>query len=316
MTEETAIERLDYSKPPPGYEVFDDDGDREEDGFDFSCMGWYFGIAGCDDVPEDGKPRATEADALVSAWAHYKVHNDPPGMWSGKARGEHPGGYGFALMGTDPEHPLEADFEVLADARAAAWAHYKLHNDPPQDPEVGALIEEGLREAQADARVSEERVAELRRDLEQAEQRAQQNRARVRKLIGFSIEPFLAPPWLRPRDLKTAKSQIPRGSIQCAQWDDDGPDTHRVRLGLQLGEEGPGFWIDVSRQELGVHAREHDARTCKHMRAEILGARQALDDLRRALDQARVERDAARMEVERLGRVSEGAALPLHQQEL
>lgn len=63
-------------------------------------------------------------EALAAAWAHYKAHNDPPGMWSGQARGEHPGGYGYALMESSHEHPLEADFERIDDARAAAWAWY------------------------------------------------------------------------------------------------------------------------------------------------------------------------------------------------
>lgn len=168
-----------------------------------------------------------------------------------------------------------------------------------EDPEVGALIEEGLREAQADARAAEERVVELRRDLEQAEQRAQQSRARVRKLTGFSIEPFLAPPWLRPRDLKEAKAQIPRGSIQCAQWDDEGPNTQRVRLGLQLGDDGPGFWVEVARADLGTFG-------APHMKGESnveLAAR--LSD----------ERDEAvrqlQLEVDRHSRVSEAARIVL-----
>ncbi len=110
MTENTAIERLDYSKPPPGYRIDEQDGE-----FD-----WYVG----DDVsPDNGNASliTTEADALREAWEDYKVENDPPGVWAGQARGEHPGGYGFGLMEADHEHPLDADCERIDDARAAAW---------------------------------------------------------------------------------------------------------------------------------------------------------------------------------------------------
>lgn len=75
MTEETYrkgpfttdVQRLDYSKPPPGYLVHDLNDD-----------GWWWRI----DELEDGcvSPYATEAEAIVSAWGHYKNHSDPPGM--------------------------------------------------------------------------------------------------------------------------------------------------------------------------------------------------------------------------------------------
>jgi len=110
MTQETPI-WLDYNKPPPGYRI-----DEQDDGE------WDWSVGG--DVPSDGNAHliTTESDALAAAWAHYKSEHDPPGMWSGQARGEHPGGYGFALMGSDHGHPIEADFERIDDARAAAWA--------------------------------------------------------------------------------------------------------------------------------------------------------------------------------------------------
>ncbi len=116
MTEETAtIQRLDYSKPPPGYTVrFEDSSGANGDGPPL----WWYGAPHC--LASMG----SEAEALAAAWAHYKAHNDPPGMWSGQARGEHPGGYGYALMESSHEHPLEADFERIDDARAAAWAWY------------------------------------------------------------------------------------------------------------------------------------------------------------------------------------------------
>lgn len=136
MTQETAW--LDYNKPPPWYRV-----DEQDDGeWDFgggmqqavrlamlcktACgrarSGWDWSVGG--DVPSDGNAHliTTEDDALAAAWAHYKAERDPPGMWSGQARGEHDGGYGFANMEADHEHPLDADFERIDDARAAAWA--------------------------------------------------------------------------------------------------------------------------------------------------------------------------------------------------
>lgn len=47
------VARLDYSKPPPGYEVATPDED---------CEGWW--------------PK----DALAAAWVHFEAHNDPPGV--------------------------------------------------------------------------------------------------------------------------------------------------------------------------------------------------------------------------------------------
>lgn len=102
------VQRLDYSKPPPGYRVEADS---------LGIWGWEGGGDCFDSVVGEG-------DARASAWAHYKASNDPPGMWSGQARGEHPGGYGYALMESSHEHPLEADFERIDEARAAAWAWY------------------------------------------------------------------------------------------------------------------------------------------------------------------------------------------------
>lgn len=106
-----------------GYEVFDDDGDREEDGFDFSCMGWYFALAGCDDVPEDGKPRATEADALAAAWAHYKTKQDPPGMLvSHKLKAPALEWWAAWVFLDGSGRCLRVAVGAEAEARAAAWA--------------------------------------------------------------------------------------------------------------------------------------------------------------------------------------------------
>ena len=66
-TDPQEIAHLDYSKPPPGYLVHDLNDD-----------GWWWRI----DEPEDGctAPFETEAEAIAAAWAHYKAHNDPPGI--------------------------------------------------------------------------------------------------------------------------------------------------------------------------------------------------------------------------------------------
>ena len=70
MTERTVL-KIDYSKPPPGYDV----DDHSDDEFHWSAPGEAF------DLMSDGHCGAgTEAACLTSAWAHYKAHNDPPGL--------------------------------------------------------------------------------------------------------------------------------------------------------------------------------------------------------------------------------------------
>jgi len=106
------VERLDFSKPPPGYELTT------------SCGVWVSDPDG--ELIREDESFADEDDALAAAWAHHEARDDPPGMWAGQARGEHEGGYGFGLMGRhDHQHALEADFERIDEARAAAWAWYK-----------------------------------------------------------------------------------------------------------------------------------------------------------------------------------------------
>lgn len=62
------VERLDYSKPPPGY------GEPVLIGEEWHCVG-----------PKYAENSASHPDAIVAAWVHYKAHNDPPGM---EVRGE------------------------------------------------------------------------------------------------------------------------------------------------------------------------------------------------------------------------------------
>lgn len=58
------VQRLDYSKPPPGYRVEVDS---------LGIWGWEGGGGCFDSVVGEG-------DARASAWTHYKARNNPPGM--------------------------------------------------------------------------------------------------------------------------------------------------------------------------------------------------------------------------------------------
>ena len=90
----TPVPRLDYSKPPPGYST------------------WTYKGATLYQAPngEQNGPRS-------AAWAHYKAHNNPPGMRSDSY------GYGQDTVAQTwwVMHNLEADADA---ARAAAWAWY------------------------------------------------------------------------------------------------------------------------------------------------------------------------------------------------
>lgn len=84
----TEVERLNRQHNPPGYE---------------DCGSW---LPSSDDL------------AREEFWRAHEEKNDPPGMWSGQV-GEN---FGFGLLGED--QGIEGDEEHIADARAAAWAHY------------------------------------------------------------------------------------------------------------------------------------------------------------------------------------------------
>lgn len=88
------VERLNLEAPPPGYEVWHDDGDREEDGYDADCVGWYFtdspaGVTGVPDViyPGDGVPLASRELAVAGAWAHHQKQHEHAAAQKGGARG-------------------------------------------------------------------------------------------------------------------------------------------------------------------------------------------------------------------------------------
>lgn len=65
------IERLDLSKPPPGYEVFTDAGDDR-------CS--HYSLAG--ELALNDCPHGSRDAALSAAWAHYQARYDPPAFTS------------------------------------------------------------------------------------------------------------------------------------------------------------------------------------------------------------------------------------------
>lgn len=116
----SSVERLDFTKPPPGLTVFFDDGTPDDDGVALT-EGWYYGDDTFDTTPmvwNDGRPLETEAAALTAAWSHYKAHNDPPGLdvnaW----------GFGQRKAQQPWWRPL-FDEPALASVRAAAWSWYE-----------------------------------------------------------------------------------------------------------------------------------------------------------------------------------------------
>lgn len=107
------IDRLDYSKPPTEYLVHDLNDD-----------GWWWRI----DEPEDGCTSSyeTEADCRAAAWAHYKAHNDPPGM-SVVPRTLRQGSVEQQVWCFTPAVDVAPEWSWSveeAQARAAAWAWY------------------------------------------------------------------------------------------------------------------------------------------------------------------------------------------------
>jgi predicted RNA-binding Zn-ribbon protein involved in translation (DUF1610 family) len=108
MTQGTESQLLDYSKPPPGYAVrFEDSSVQDGSGPPL----WWWGD------PHYAASVESEAEALAAAWAHYKAHNDPPGL--------DVNAWGFGQRGIEAAwwRPLSDD-AALASARTAAWAWY------------------------------------------------------------------------------------------------------------------------------------------------------------------------------------------------
>lgn len=128
------IERLDFSKPPPGFEIRNtsyEDGDSEVGGYGVNIAEWsWFSGDGCTDSA------ATENACISSAWEFFEEENDPPGMWSG-FRSVIPHTANFEPMAgisiSNINH-LQLCVDAIkyaypegarAAGRAAAWAWYK-----------------------------------------------------------------------------------------------------------------------------------------------------------------------------------------------
>ena len=67
------IKKLDFSKPPPGYEVSEWTGRPE-----ICAPGWYYYPDPTENAANLGAPKYAEDEARDDAWNHYKLHNDPP----------------------------------------------------------------------------------------------------------------------------------------------------------------------------------------------------------------------------------------------
>mgnify|MGYP000370159008 CR=1 FL=1 len=113
------VERLDYSKPPEGYEV----SHWSKSGTADAC-GWYFYEDPSENATNGGDPKGSYGEALEVAWVHYKASDDPSGcevFGCGSMAG------GRVVRGWKFRFGIESN-EVLypdrAQARAAAWAWY------------------------------------------------------------------------------------------------------------------------------------------------------------------------------------------------
>lgn len=118
MTEKTDVARLDYSKPPPGYEV-DQDLSNLKPKAPLGKWAWLTGL-GVEQGRESAWFYEDRGMAIDASWVDYKAHNDPPGMWV-KYPDERGPLSSWGVEGT--EWPLG-----VGKARAAAWAwHDRRH---------------------------------------------------------------------------------------------------------------------------------------------------------------------------------------------
>jgi hypothetical protein len=145
------IPKLDYSKPPPGYKVSEEpdtdsvDWGLEAEGSWKARLQWP-GARGRarPHVEWESTWLAGADDALAAAWAHYKAHNDPPGLTTWRVRDAddmqmvEPPLWGWTIDGHDDcceenteeqQEAVEARFvKTQTEARAAAWAwHDRRH---------------------------------------------------------------------------------------------------------------------------------------------------------------------------------------------
>lgn len=103
------VPRLDFSKPPPGYEVgyFD---------------GWWWSLQGSKRTANE-KPFTSKENALTAAWAHHKARHDPPGMETWNESEGPPGGVWMVAVLGESGH--FADYRTQVEVRDDAWAHYE-----------------------------------------------------------------------------------------------------------------------------------------------------------------------------------------------
>lgn len=122
------IERLDFSKPPPGYDVVANGFDQER--FPVERR-WH-----ATSELHSSNNHASEANANAAAWTHHKARRDPPGMWSGYCgilplcdqyrprMGVSIPGVAHLELYVSAERPGTCE-EAKAMGRAAAWAWYE-----------------------------------------------------------------------------------------------------------------------------------------------------------------------------------------------
>ena len=142
------IERLDYTKAPPGYNIVSDvDGYlfRDKGGNMYRSAGHHLGGDWRKDV------------ALVKAWSHYKREHDPPGMMVEEVESEAPeiDGWGFTVG----NQQWSADWNKV-EARAAAWTwhdrrHTLAERDKALHPNVKAAFADYLAMSDADCDLAE-----------------------------------------------------------------------------------------------------------------------------------------------------------------
>lgn len=121
MTEETCkqgvqVERLDYSRPPPGYEIV---WSRREGDFGVAVGHWW--RAG---RLWSSEPHGEECLTIAAAWAHYKAESDPPGLQTWEGHDDAYWRFGVEREGVS----RPGAFGEQSEARAAAWAwHDRRH---------------------------------------------------------------------------------------------------------------------------------------------------------------------------------------------
>ena len=258
MTEETAIERFDYKaeRDPPHLHP-NDGSERMAAAFSSAVAEWRAAAWGWHDRRHALAGRLTLQDAWPRCLRWTDAECDQVDRWIANGE-ETPECFWVRLKpAADSGEQVQVALPTTAEitVRPLVLGEWEVRVGGTVEPGVVFANDEEEALARAAVQLAEDEVRQLRREMESAEQKLQRARVAMLKSSSGSIDAFLAPSNLRPADLKTARASIPSGSIRCAQWE-EGERT--VRLGLQLGDAGPGLWLEVSRQELGHHAEPHE----------------------------------------------------------